>query len=246
MAVYFISDIHLKPEGDARTDRLLRWLKSLRDIRELYLMGDIFDFWMGGHAVWLHRYRGVVGAFRELQSRGVVIHFFEGNHDIHIDPFFTKELGVSVSVEPKVKNFCGYQVRLEHGDLFDPTDRGYFFLRGLLRSRAIRWTSIHAPGGLVTLISDWATAASHKRTSVAGRRPEVVEDIRRKMRLYFEKASFEEDFDLLIMGHTHVREDFTEVLGGRTRRFVNLGSWYDNSPHAFVIDGNRRESVPIP
>lgn len=235
MKSYFLSDIHLKAHQDPRMPRLARFFLEVPQKGDhVYLLGDIFDFWMGGHQIWLDRYADFVASIQDLRQRGVNVTFFEGNHDIHVDPFY-KKLGVDVITEPKLLNIHGLKVRIEHGDLFNPDDTGYKFLRWFLRTSVLRWSSILAPGRMVTFFSDWGTQASHKRTSREGRRPEVIADIKRRMKIYAEKVLGEQEYDVLIMGHTHVREDYVVESNGRKGRFVNLGSWWEPEPKIFWL-----------
>nr|HPQ20658.1 UDP-2,3-diacylglucosamine diphosphatase [Saprospiraceae bacterium] len=48
--IYFASDFHLGTDGrDSTEDReikIVKWLESIKaDCKELYLLGDIFDYW---------------------------------------------------------------------------------------------------------------------------------------------------------------------------------------------------------
>jgi hypothetical protein len=61
VAAVFLSDIHLQPHGDPKTLRLAKFIDSLdATVTELFLLGDIFDFWMGGNAIFVERYRPLV------------------------------------------------------------------------------------------------------------------------------------------------------------------------------------------
>ncbi len=248
MASYFLSDIHLKPFRDPKTHALSRYLESLdSETQNVFLLGDIFDFWMGGHQIWQDRYRPIVESIRKLRSRAVNVYFFEGNHDIHVDPFWQKELGVTVLTEPQILNLHGLKVRIEHGDLFNPQDKNYILLRNFLRSVPLRVAALHAPGKLVAAIADWGSATSHKYSSKKAREDHVVEDIRRRMREYVKVCAQKSDFDLLIMGHTHIRENYSLEVNKKTIQFINLGSWFESQPKAFVLDQNsqRFEDIPL-
>ncbi len=87
--VYFISDLHLGatyfPDPKRWERRVVSFLDSIAgDADELYMLGDILDYW--------YEYRNVVprgfvrffGALARLADRGVRIHWFIGNHDIWI------------------------------------------------------------------------------------------------------------------------------------------------------------------
>ena len=99
--IYFISDIHLglyPPEKSAVRERILvDWLDSIKvDAAELYLLGDIFDFW--------HEYKHVVprgftrflGKLAELADLGVKLHFFTGNHDVWVYDYLPAEIGLKI------------------------------------------------------------------------------------------------------------------------------------------------------
>ncbi len=101
---YFISDVHLglyPPEKSALRERILvEWLDTIKeDADELYLMGDIFDFW--------HEYKHVVprgftrflGKIAELADRGIKLHFFTGNHDIWVYDYLPREIGLTLHRE---------------------------------------------------------------------------------------------------------------------------------------------------
>ena len=91
--IYFISDVHLglHPENKSREREkiLVKWIDEIKEqVDELYLLGDIFDFW--------HEYKHVVprgftrflGRLADLADKGVKIHFFTGNHDIWAYNYF--------------------------------------------------------------------------------------------------------------------------------------------------------------
>lgn len=230
MAAYFLSDIHLKPFNDSRMQMLIQRLQEIEsDAKEVFFLGDIFEFWMGGQKVWRERYGPFVEAVERLLEKNIRVYFFEGNHDIHVDKHFTK-MGVPVFTDPQLVSLYGKTVRIEHGDFFNPDDKGYFFLRSFLRWGPMRWASTSAPGSWVTFFADWGVAQSHKRTSVEGRKPEVIADIKRRTRIYVEKVAHEQVFDLIIMGHTHVAEDYEVQVEGRKVHYINLGSWYVPQP----------------
>lgn len=236
MASVFLSDIHLKPLNDPRTLVLCKYLDGLnQDIENVFLLGDIFDFWMGGHKIWQQRYKPLVESVKRLIDRNIKVYFFEGNHDIHVHPFWNKELGVEVITEARMMNLHGHKVRIEHGDLFNPDDKNYILFRNFLRSWPLKVSSINAPGALVAAIADWGSATSHKFSSKRGRDPAVIIDIKRRMREYVISCARQADFDIMIMGHTHIREDYYVDINDKKVRFINLGSWFEPNPKAFVL-----------
>lgn len=237
MSTYFLSDIHLKPFQDARMAKLCSFLeKHQSNMERLFLLGDIFDFWMGGHKIWQKRYEPLVQVIHKLRKQGTEVFLFEGNHDIHVDYFWAKKLGVTVYDDPKIFDLEGYRVRIEHGDLFNPDDKGYLLLRWFLRTPFLETAAVWAPGWLVAGIADWGSSASHKRTSKRSREQSVIDDIKRRTHVYAQKRATESEFDLLIMGHTHIREDYELEVGTKKIRYINLGSWFEPEPKALVLE----------
>ena len=133
---YFVSDLHLTTAEDPRTRLFERFLDDVagdQQATHLFLLGDIFDLWIGSHDYFAQRFQRIVSAIDALRRRGIEIHYFEGNHDLHLQQFWEEKLSVNVHPGPISIEIAGRRLRLEHGDQMDPDDRGYIFLRWLLR-----------------------------------------------------------------------------------------------------------------
>ena len=94
---YFISDLHIVSPQDPRTALFIRFLRDVADdgdASHLFLLGDIFDMWLADHAYFVDRYRAVIDEIVRLKTRGIEIHYFEGNHDLvdHCQPLLFKYL----------------------------------------------------------------------------------------------------------------------------------------------------------
>src|SRR3954466_11960321 len=99
--LYFASDFHLGTggytESRKREDRIVRWLDSIKaDAAELFLMGDVFDFWFEYKTVIPKGYIRFLGKLAELSDLGVKLYFFKGNHDMWMFDYFEKELGATI------------------------------------------------------------------------------------------------------------------------------------------------------
>lgn len=245
---YFVSDIHLKSSGEPKAVVLLKFLESLRvatgeeRATHLFLVGDIFDLWVGDHEYFHERFRPIVEKVVELANTGVEVHYFEGNHDLHLTKFWQNKLGVKVHADRAFFNLAGKRVRIEHGDLINPDDKGYLFLRWLLRTPVVTSLALHLPDRAVSAIGSRASDSSRKYTSTAKALP--IDRIREAVRLHAKRAFAEQPFDLLISGHVHVADDFTFEEKGREVRSINLGSWYDLAK-TFVLTDSRAEFVDL-
>ena len=124
----FVSDVHLGSLSEPRSILFLNFLKDLKkdsELTHLFLVGDIFDLWIGRHSYFRKKYRDVIDAIIALKNQGVEIHYFEGNHDLYLKDFWGADLDIFVYAEKHEFKLGETLVRVEHGDQMDPEDRGY-------------------------------------------------------------------------------------------------------------------------
>jgi UDP-2,3-diacylglucosamine hydrolase len=166
-------------------------------------------------------------ALRRLREAGTAIVCVEGNHDFHLGPCFTGTLGCRVLPDGGEIELDGRRVYLAHGDLVDPGDRGYRLLRGLLRSRALRWLMAVAPPDLTWAVSRWASRRSQQgRATRPPRSPEALLEAHARRRL---AAGCE----AVVTGHFHT--PLLKEIEGRT--LVALGDWITQYSYAIWEDG---------
>src|SRR5690348_881531 len=135
----FISDVHLgagRPDADAaRGARLISFLdRHAASARELYILGDLFDFWFDyRHAIPKHHVP-VLAKLGALVERGVPVTFFGGNHDFWAGPYLRDTFGIRSFDGPATLPIDGRNVALMHGDGLARGDAGYKALKGMLRN----------------------------------------------------------------------------------------------------------------
>ena len=110
--IYFASDFHLgipnHEKSIEREKKICKWLDEIKqDASEIYLVGDIFDFWYEYKFTIPKGFTRFLGKIAELSDAGIKIHFFTGNHDMWMKEYFTKELNVAVHHQPITKTFNG-------------------------------------------------------------------------------------------------------------------------------------------
>ena len=239
---YFVSDLHLHSADDPNAKRFETFLSGLGaadGTTHLFLLGDVFDMWLANHRYFVDRYERVIAQLVRLHAEGVTIHYFEGNHDLHLKKYWSDDLGFVVHSGPVSLRLAGLTLRLEHGDQMDPEDRGYRFLRWFLRTPPLKLLIHHLPGSLAAWIGERASASSRhytseRKTITAGL---AIEKIRRHAR----QAHAADPFDLLIAGHVHFRDDYRDDAGFRA---VNLGTWLD-TPCYFVLENGTGRFVEV-
>lgn len=203
---------------------LLRFLVSLHENaseKVLFFMGDIFDLWLGDHKYFRKKFAPIVQAVDEFIQKGGQFHYFEGNHDLHLKKFWQYYLGGVVHPGPGVFLFHDKIIRIEHGDQMNPEDRGYLFLRWLLRTWFFKFLIMHLPGPIVSWIGDRASGLSRDYTD--GLRDE--EKIRKIIRDHAETIYDEKHFDFILSGHVHLKDEHHFTKEDKTVVSYNLGSW---------------------
>jgi UDP-2,3-diacylglucosamine hydrolase len=246
LEAWFLSDIHLKNMQERNGQILLRFLHSLLAKNpsqiHLFLLGDIFDLWVGGHSVFVRRFQPLADAIRDLRQAGARVTYIEGNHDVHVGSFWQKKLGCEVHVEAQYYEINGLMVRVEHGDLINLEDKTYLRYRSIIRHPWITPLGHIIPGKFWQDMGDYASKKSRARSQ--GFRTRNESKLVEMIRAHAVRAYAEKPFDLIVSGHMHVIDDFEFPVGGGTSRSINLGSWY-NDVKVLHLTGRQLEWVPL-
>ncbi|MFK7899465.1 MAG: UDP-2,3-diacylglucosamine diphosphatase, partial [Cyclobacteriaceae bacterium] len=136
---YFASDLHLgAPTYEKSRERevlFVQWLDSIEPTaKEIYLLGDVFDFWFEFKSTIPKGYARLQGKLAELTDKGIPIYWMKGNHDMWMFGYLEKELGVQIIDQPVLKTFGDKQFYLAHGDGLGPKQRTYKLIRKFSRS----------------------------------------------------------------------------------------------------------------
>jgi UDP-2,3-diacylglucosamine hydrolase len=239
--IYFASDAHLGAPtiGDhkAHEKRFVDWLDSIKEqAREIYLMGDIFDFWFEyKHAIPKGHSR-FLGKLCELTDRGIPVHFFTGNHDIWIFDYLPKETGVTVHKGPYTPVIDGRQFFLAHGDGLTPFEKSYRRIKAVFTNRGaqklFQW--LHPDLG-ISLARFWSRKSSQNNEASETSTYQGEED---EWLIQFAKEQLlKQHFDFFIFGHRHIALDHPL---NEASRVCYLGDWVDQYTYA-VWDGQNLE-----
>lgn len=243
--VYCLSDMHLGfPDAkDSRTREaaLIEWIRSVEsDVSDMFLLGDIFDFWFEYKQVVPKGFIRILGALAELADRGVRLHIFVGNHDLWMKDYFTDELGASIYVEPTEFEFQFAEkttrVCMGHGDGMGPGDYGYKILKKVFVNPVAQFlfSWLHPDLG-VRLAHAWSGTrkSSAIKSGEVPFNPETDYILRAVRDRYAEDERNKRSIEAYVFGHRHHPIDFQ--LGNGVRYF-NLGDWFAPSfKNAFVL-----------
>ena len=134
-AILFISDLHLSGEEPAGTERFFRFLADTASASEaLYILGDLFEAWVGDDDLEDPLHARVAAALRHLSARGVAVYVMHGNRDFLLGEGFCAASGTRLLPEPSVIDLYGSPTLLLHGDSLCTDDIQYQQLRAQVRN----------------------------------------------------------------------------------------------------------------
>lgn len=131
----FFSDVHLHSDAPDTARVFFDFLQShARQVQELYLLGDLFEYWAGDDDLSSPFNARVVTALRALSDAGVAVFWMAGNRDFLIGKQFAIAAGLTIMPDPSVVTIAGVTVLLSHGDAACTDDTDYQRFRCQVRS----------------------------------------------------------------------------------------------------------------
>jgi UDP-2,3-diacylglucosamine hydrolase len=241
--IYFASDLHLGTPNEisssAREKLFVRWLDEIKnDAKEIFIIGDIFDFWHEYKTVIPKGFVRIQGKLAEIADSGIPVHVFTGNHDLWMFGYLEKELGVKVYKQPIQREFNGKKFFIGHGDGLGPGDRGYKFIKKVFANLVCQWLFRWLHPDIGVGIANYFSRKSRYGTSGDEKVLEVFKGEENEWLIKYCKRKLEaEHFDFFIFGHRHLPLD---IQLNEKSRYVNTGDWLDYNSYA-VFDGNSLE-----
>ncbi|WP_163138734.1 UDP-2,3-diacylglucosamine diphosphatase, partial [Arhodomonas sp. KWT] len=130
--ILFISDLHLDPARPAIVRLFLDFLAGeARNAGALYILGDLFEAWIGDDAVSADE--PVIAAMRALVEHRVPVRVMRGNRDFLLGETFARMTGAGMLADPCTIEIDGEPVLLAHGDALCTDDADYQRFRAMVR-----------------------------------------------------------------------------------------------------------------
>ena len=233
--LYFVSDVHLglqEPQAERlKLDRLESLFGEIRATGgKLYLVGDIFDYWMEYRHVIPKGFTRFLCMLSALTRSGVEVSYLAGNHDFHLGRYFDDELGVRTLYGMHEVRYDGKLFLVAHGDGLGNGDLGYKFFARFVRNRFNL--------GLLTAFHPDLATALMRSFSLLSRRHKPVDMKYEPTRLieFATALARERVFDYFVCGHNHAVRMASVSASGAT--YVNLGTWIEGqSPYGVYDEG---------
>ena len=230
-SAYFFSDIHLgcNPRNSIK-DRELLLLNTLDQIRQdashIFLLGDVFEFWMEYRFFVPKEQLPFLSKLIELKNAGIEVHIFAGNHDFNLGTFFEKECGFIVHTDELEITLQEKQCFFIHGDGMAKNDKAYRVLKKVIRHPFSNFL-------FKLLHPDWGMGLAQ----FVGNTSRKKHEDRDKMMEEYEEAVRElidhKKYDVVMHGHTHT--PFVKNI--EEKQYVNTGEWLFQLTYVKMTDG---------
>jgi UDP-2,3-diacylglucosamine hydrolase len=237
--IYFASDFHLgvpdEKSSRERERKIVRWLDVVsKDATELFLVGDIFDFWFEYRHAIPKGYVRLQGKIAELVDKGIAVNFFIGNHDMWMFDYFEKELGVKIYRKEQLFTRNDLTILVGHGDGLGPGDNGYKFIKKIFANRFFQWcfARIHPNLG-IGMANYWS-----RKSRAKGKEPQVFLGEEQEWLVQYCKDQLntnDQPIHYFVFGHRHlpIEHNLSE-----SSTYINLGDWINHSTYA-VLESNK-------
>ena len=238
MKIYFASDQHFGAPNAKKSRKrellFVEWLEEIKsDATELFLLGDLFDFWFEYKKVIPKGFVRVLGKLAELSDSGIKIHFFIGNHDLWMRDYFESELGIQVYHKPTKFTFNNRTFLIGHGDGLGPGDTSYKLMKKVfinpISKFMYRW--LHPDIGVRL-----AQYLSLKNRFISGEEDMAfLGKEKEALVVHCNEQYQQEKFDFFLFGHRHLPMEIDIANGSK---YVNTGDWIKYYSYA-VFDGEK-------
>ncbi len=239
-SIYFASDFHLgipdQVQSLEREKQVVRWLNEIKeDAEEIFLLGDVFDFWFDYKHVVPKGYTRLLGTLAQISDSGIPVHFFTGNHDMWMFGYLEEELNVSVYKEPQRIERKGKKIMVGHGDGLGPGDGSYKILKKIFSNPMAQraFAFLHPYMGM-SLAQFWS---KRSRLAEGGSVPGFLGEEKEWLLQYCRQVLEKEEFDYFIFGHRHLPLD---IKLNEKSRYINTGDWIHHQSYAVLDDNELR------
>lgn len=238
-STFFISDLHLAPDTPAANEALLGFLRDTAPSADaLYVLGDLFEYWIGDEGL-SHPFAGeIAGAFRTLTDGGVPVYFMHGNRDFLIGSRFAEASGMLILADPTLVNLYGCPTLLMHGDTLCSDDLEYQKFRAMVRNPAWQQSFLAKPLEERIRMAQEVRGKSEQAKQV---KDMAIMDVTQTT---VEQALRTHGYPRLIHGHTHRQARHEHRVDGRLCERWVLSDWYQQGSY-LTCDAGGCRVVPL-
>jgi UDP-2,3-diacylglucosamine hydrolase len=231
MTRLFVSDLHLDAAAPEAVDQFLNFLLThVADAEALYILGDLFEAWVGDDDPDPTKAR-VCEGLRALTATGVGCFVLHGNRDFLIGRDFCRRTGSRLLADPVVADLDGERVLLTHGDALCTDDHSYQELRSTVRTPEWQRRFLALPVADRELIANQARAGSKEHVSRTI--PNIMDVNQDAVSTAYRATKVRR----IIHGHTHRPGVHDTAIEGEAAQRLVLGAWYEQGSYIRYENG---------
>lgn len=218
----FVSDLHLSPARPGPLAAFHAFARGpARDATALYVLGDLFDWWIGDDQLDDACAAAIAQSLRAVSDAGVALYVARGNRDFLLGERFAQTAGAQLLPEQQVIDVLGVRTLVTHGDELCANDAGYQAYRARIRSPQSVRRLLAMPPVARRGIAWWLRRKSRNATAL---KPESITDVAASA---VDDAFRMHDVKRMIHGHTHRPARHHCVVDDVPRERIVLADWHD-------------------
>ncbi len=236
----FLSDLHLSPARPALVASFLAFCAGpARSAAGVYILGDLFDAWLGDDQLREPLPSEIVAAIAAVARAGVPMAIMPGNRDFLIGVRCARAARATLLPEQVVVNVDGTPTLLMHGDELCTGDASYQRMRAITHNPKWQRRLVALPYPVRRGIANWLRGKSRRATAA---KPEAIMDVEpRAVAAAFRAA----DVTRIIHGHTHRPARHHLVVDGRNCERWVLADWYNRGSY-LALDAGGAQNCDAP
>jgi UDP-2,3-diacylglucosamine hydrolase len=231
-----LSDLHLSPARPRAVAAFMAFCDGpARRASAVYVLGDLFDWWVGDDQLRSRFYKRIGTALRGISAAGVPLFVARGNRDFLIGPEFAQATGATLLDERTIVPLGGVPTLLTHGDELCTDDEAYMRFRAHSRTDAWRANILAKPYWVRRGIAAYLRFRSRTATAM---KPEAIMDVNADA---VADAFRQHGVARLVHGHTHRPARHALDVDGLARERHVLAAWHDDGRYLEIDEHGVRE-----
>lgn len=219
-----VSDLHLAAERPRINEQFFAFIRDTAPAADaLYILGDLFEYWIGDddHDDPLNNaVAGALAALSTHSARGTHVYLMQGNRDVLIGADFVARCGAALIADPTVLDLHGTRTLLMHGDTLCTDDLEYQKFRLYARNADNQRQFLAQP---LSARRDQMRGMRAQSEQVKQEKSEKIMDVSPAA---VDDALRMHGYPRLIHGHTHRPARHTHHVDGHTCERWVLADWY--------------------
>ena len=226
----FLSDLHLSPERPSAVAAFHAFAAGpARAAAAVYVMGDLFDSWVGDDQLREPFIAPIVASLRALSLDGVPLFVARGNRDFMLGNAFERASGATLLPEQSLLDLFGVPTLISHGDELCTDDAEYQAYRARVRTPEAMRRLKRLPYAVRRFMAAWLRRKSSSDKSL---KPEYIMDVNA---VAVAEAFRRHGAQRMIHGHTHRPDRHQHEVDGTLRERWVMADWHDRG-HYLAVD----------